>query len=322
MTSSSTPIGPAAVRRGREGAGLRRLLGWPVRRLLDRRVEWAISLLDDRLGRPQRLNTIHGRFDALEEWDRRILQALGGERAAGGGALRSLAELDAATAAFLNWAAGPEGYAAQANLWFNQSVPVEHHRGAVRPLMVNERVVEAPFVFSNLPALTRMCILDVGGAESTVALSLASLGHDTWVIDPRGYPLEHPNLTVVTTPLDELHDTPPFDAAICLSAVEHFGLGHYGVQSSATDRDAVGQLRELLAPGGLLLLTVPFATTASVDAFQRVYDQPALDRLLGGWQTESQTVFWRTGLTTWTTEAPDSHDRQTAVALVRARNGA
>ena len=69
-----------------------------------------------------------------------------------------------------------------------------------------------------------------------------------------------------------------------LSAVEHFGLEHYGLDAvdERLDLAALARLRELVAPGGLLVLTVPFAEQASVDDFQRVYDEAGLARAAGG----------------------------------------
>ena len=37
----------------------------------------------------------------------------------------------------------------------------------------------------------------MGASESTVALSLASLGYEVTAIDPRPYPFDHPRLRVV-----------------------------------------------------------------------------------------------------------------------------
>ena len=75
------------------------------------------------------------------------------------------------------------------------------------------------------------------------------LGHDVTVVDPRGYPLAHPRLRAAACRLDELDgldglDLPPFDAAVALSAIEHFGLDGYGPAAGAgVERgvpDAVG----------------------------------------------------------------------------------
>ena len=291
---------------------LARALGWPLRRALDPRVDMTVAQIDARLGpgRPR----VHDRLDDLDRQGREVLAALGWQEA------RELAALDAPRAAFLNWASGPEGYAAQAGVWFNPPVPVEHHPGRVDVLLVNERIVEQPFVFAalaQLPAGAR--ILDVGGSESTVGLSLAALGHAVTVVDPRPHPLAHPNLTHAACRLDELEAGTPFDAAVALSAVEHFGLEHYGTERTdeRLDLAATRRLRELVRPGGLLVLTVPFGA-ASADAFQRVYDEAGLAELLEGWEVVVSRRVGRTGRTTWEADAASAPEHH-GVALVSAR---
>ena len=65
----------------------------------------------------------------------------------------------------------------------------------------------------------------MGGAESTIALSLSSLGYSVTVVDPRGYPVQHPGLRSMAVRLADLDaEDAGFDAAIAVSAVEHFGL--------------------------------------------------------------------------------------------------
>lgn len=169
-------------------------LGWPARRLLDPRARWTADLVDDQLGghRGER-PAVHDRLDLLEELQRRQLAALGAHDAGGRALPRSLADLDEPTAALVNWAAGPDGPAAQAGLWFNEPVPVRVAPGRAEALLVNERIVEQPYVLSAVPAAAS--VLDVGGAGSTLALALASRGHGVRVVDPRGYLLAHPGLT-------------------------------------------------------------------------------------------------------------------------------
>jgi hypothetical protein len=300
-------------------ARLKRLLGWPLRRALDPRVRMTVHEIDARLGSANLARpTVHDRLDDLDRMGRDMLAGLGWRDvpAPGGG----IDELDAPRAAYVNWATGPEGYASQGGLWFNPPVPVHHVAGGVQPLLVNERIVEQPFVFAALAGLAVPArILDVGGSESTVGLSLATLGHDVTIVDPRSYPLAHPNLGHAACRLDELPvPAQRFDAAVVLSAVEHFGLEHYGLRWSdpRADLAALARLRELVAPGGLLVLTVPFADAASVDDFQRVYDEDGLAELLAGWEVRATQRVGRTDRLTWELGKP-SQERH-GVALVVA----
>ena len=300
-------------------ARVKRTLGWPLRRALDPRVRMTVHEIDARLGseglgRP----TVHDRLDDLDRMSRDMLAGLGWRAVPEPGG--TLAQLDAPRAEFLNWAGGPDGYAAQAGLWFNPPVPVQHNAGGVEILLVNERIVEQPFVFRALAGLPEDArILDVGGSESTVGLSLATLGHGVTVVDPRPHPLRHQNLTHAACVLDELpQPSAPFDAAVALSAVEHFGLEQYGLDAveERLDVAALGRLRRLVKPGGLLVLTVPFAEHAAVDDFQRVYDEAGLRELLAGWEVRRSLRVGRIDRLTWQLGAA-SRERH-GVALVVA----
>ena len=295
---------------------LKRAAGWPGRRLFDQRVLWFASLVEDRLGRSD--VTVHDRLEDLDRLARAQLQGLGFLELEAGAPGRRLADLSPAVAGALNWAEGPDGYAAQAGVWFNPPVPVEHRAGAVGILLVNERIVEQPFVFAQVGAAPRR-ILDLGGAESTVALSLATLGHDVTVVDPRGYAVAHPNLAVDAVRLEDHQPPAPYDVAIALSAVEHFGLRHYETgRPSQDDRAAVDRLRSLLRPGGRLVLTVPFAAQAAADDFQRVYDLPGLEALLVGWRVEERAAAWQVERTRWLLGRCEEPLAARGVALVTA----
>jgi hypothetical protein len=314
-------------------ATLKRLFGWPLRRALDPRVDMTVHEIDARLGSENLARpTIHDRLDDLDRMHRDVLAGLGWRGVPEPGS--ELAALDAPRAAYLNWATGPDGYAAQAGLWFNPPVPVHHAAGAMEVLLVNERIVEQPFVFGAIAQLGGPArILDVGGSESTVGLSLATLGHDVTIVDPRAHPLAHPNLTHEACRLDELpDDVERFEAVVVLSAVEHFGLEHYdsasSIDGSSVAKNGVGgdderldlaamkRLRELARPGALLVLTVPFAAQPSVDDFQRVYDEDGLAELLRGWDVQTSLRVGRTDRLTWALGEP-SRERH-GVALVTA----
>jgi hypothetical protein len=302
---------------------LKQLLGWPLRRTLDPRVRMTVHEIDARLGSQNLARpTVHDRLDDLDRIGRDMLAGLGWRDVPQPGG--ALDRLDAPRAAYLNWATGPDGYAAQAGLWFNPPVPVHHAAGGVEPLLVNERIVEQPFVFAALAGLPQGArILDVGGSESTVGLSLATLGHSVTVVDPRPHPLAHPNLVHVACRLDELPlPAQRFDAAVVLSAVEHFGLEHYGLNwiDARADVAALARLRELVAAGGLLVLTVPVGEHATVDDFQRVYDEDGLRELLAGWELRTSLRVGRTDRVTWQLGAA-SRERH-GVALVSAASPA
>jgi SAM-dependent methyltransferase len=228
-------------------------------------------------------------------------------------------DLEPSLARLLNYAESHRGFAAQRGLWFNPPVSLSYEDGTVAVGAVNERVVELPYV---LRALARVpaggTVLDVGASESLVSILLASLGYDVTAIDPRPYPLSHPRLEIVTGEVQHWEPPRTFDAVICLSTIEHIGLGAYGEKEGGerADLQAMKRIRDCTAPGGILVLTTPFGT-AQTDSFTRVYDRSGLDELLGGWQIEDLTIATREGATTWIVD-DEAANADEAVALVIA----
>lgn len=245
--------------------------------------------------------------EALRDLDERLadVQEALGRRPAHG-------ELDEGTAELLNRASGHEGFAAERGLWFNWPVSLSYEPGEVRVHNVNERVVEVPYAMRALAGLEPGArILDVGAGESTFALSLAALGFEVVALDPRGYPLAHERLRAVESALESWETDERFDAVTCISTIEHLGVGEYGEsrQRSGADERALEKLRDLLEPGGLLVLTAPLGGPG--------YERARLAELLDGWKVEDLTVIEQRGATEW---APAEGDPTgTAVALVTAR---
>lgn len=213
-----------------------------------------------------------------------------------------LSQLDGALANALNRANGHEGFAAQANMWFNPAITIEFGEGSAAISDVNERIVELPFALGRLGRLEPPArILDIGGAESTFALSAASLGYRVTALDPQGIPYEHPNLDAFACRLEDWDsDGEPFAAAFLISAIEHFGLGAYGeiAADEQADSAALARVRELLSDDGVLVVTTPYGE-ASIDDFERVYDEAGLDQLLAGWQILERRTVMQTNRRTW-----------------------
>jgi SAM-dependent methyltransferase len=235
---------------------------------------------------------------------------------------RKVEELDPAVANLLNHAESHRGFAAQRNLWFNSPISLSYEDGEVWVGAVNERIVELPYVLRALAGVPQgATVLDVGATESVVALLLASLGYEVTALDPRPYPLTHPGLEVVAAEVQDWKPERVFDAVVCLSTIEHIGLGAYGELEGAERADllAMRQIRASTAPGGVLLLTTPFGE-ATTDSFTRVYDQADLDELLEGWSVEDFTIVRRENSTTWLIdEDPSIGDGAERVALVTAK---
>jgi SAM-dependent methyltransferase len=149
---------------------------------------------------------------------------------------------------------------------------------------MDERVVEIPWVLSRYRGERR--VLDVGTAWSLpvyqhnlVGLRIAELhGVDITVKPVSG---------VIMTRGDVRHlpyREESIDLIICISTLEHIGLDNavYGTVGRQQEDGDVFTLREfsrVLAPGGRVLITVPFGRRQRLDWLQQ-YDQPAWDALI------------------------------------------
>jgi 2-polyprenyl-3-methyl-5-hydroxy-6-metoxy-1,4-benzoquinol methylase len=233
----------------------------------------------------------------------------------------SLNQLDPALAEIANYAESAGGWASQAGLWFNPPIWVRHSRSNVSVEAVNERIAEIPFVFAELlaqvPAGSH--VLDVGASESSVSLSLATLGYLVTAVDPRGYALTHPNITTVVSGAEELPAGLQFDAVICLSTIEHIGVGSYG-QDVKADGDVVAMqnLLRLTRRGGVLVFTAPYGRWHVTD-LQRIYDDEHLRGILLGWTVERREYLVRDGGGTWFLSAEPGDPGTDGVVLLRAR---
>jgi hypothetical protein len=257
-----------------------------------RRLEESIETLLARIDEHER--RLLARIDAVEDvgYIARLNRAAEAE----------LDGVDGAVANLVNRANGHRGFAAQAGLWFNSAVTVELSEGSARLATVNERIVELPFALGALARLSPPArILDIGSAESTFSLSVASLGYQVTAVDLHPMPYSHPNLQSVVGRLEDWDPGPErFDAAFLISAIEHFGIGAYGeeVGQEGADRAAVARVGELLSDDGFLVLTTPYGP-AGVDALERTYDDAGLAALLEGWTVLERRTELRRDERTW-----------------------
>jgi 2-polyprenyl-3-methyl-5-hydroxy-6-metoxy-1,4-benzoquinol methylase len=300
-----------------------RTAAWPLRRFIDprfgrledrfahveRRLDERMRTLEDAVHQEvetaTEFFTLHGR--TLEDLRGR-LEHLTADASASAYVGASLDSMGDGLAALLNYAGSHIGFDAQASLWFNPSVSVEHRRGQVNVGGVNERIIEMPYAMSRLGTLARgAAIIDFGAVESTLSLSLASLGYRVTALDLRRYPLEHPNLTSVAELVEEW-DGPgeAVDAIASVSTLEHVGRSEYGgpIEAPEHDRVVLERLAGWLKKGGMLVFTAPYGRPG-IDALQRTYGEEQLDRLLEGWTIADRTYGVCTDGLHWvTSDAP------------------
>jgi hypothetical protein len=85
-----------------------------------------------------------------------------------------------------------------------------------------------------------------------------------------------------------------FDLVINCSTVEHVGLtGRYRVTKRRPDGDSetMARLRDLMKPGGIMLLTIPVGQDAVYSPRHRIYGNERLPRLIEGYCIEKE-AFW------------------------------
>lgn len=164
----------------------------------------------------------------------------------------------------------------------------------IKKVLVNERIVEIPFVIKALSMAQEGCkVLDLGCMESLLPLFISGLGYDVTGFDFRNYPYKAPNFkfvqgSIMNLPFDNAH----FDVVTCVSTIEHIGIGFYNDPKEGDSPDIIGmkEARRVLKPGGLLILTVPFGK-AFVNNQQRIYDRKSLDRLILGFSLKEIRFF-------------------------------
>ena len=163
--------------------------------------------------------------------------------------------------------------------------------------LYGDRAVEYGLLFQHLGSGPGR-LLDVGGGPtSLVATIAAGLGWEVTSIDLMPSPIAFTGVRFVRadfTRWDNAAET--FDRIVFVSSLEHFGLaGRYtSREGDAMDREAFVRATGILAPGGKILLTVPFGEAAVIRPLHRVYDRPRLDRLVSPFKPDI-AQFYRKG---------------------------
>jgi hypothetical protein len=183
------------------------------------------------------------------------------------------------------------------------TAPLEHYGAAL-----SERVVEIPWVWRRLPTDRRVRILDVGTAYAPMVYKwlLMRLPHSVEIAD-----LSDAYVPGVRSHIADVRSLPfeqdSFDAAICISTLEHVGMDNtnYGIGGGGAG-DVQG-LRELGRIARVVFVTVPAGRDANMDS----YRQYAPDRFRhvvdeAGLEVDHMQVFAHDSLRGWMPVAEDS----------------
>jgi len=175
--------------------------------------------------------------------------------------------------------------------------------------LTGDRQIVWSFVAGHIPDGGRLA-LDFGCGNAPLALVAALKGYQVLAIDlqPVQWSTESPLITFVQADINAFDfGGRRFDVILNCSTVEHAGLaGRYGSSNDPdADLKAMVRLRQLLAPAGRMLLTIPVGQDMVCAPLHRIYGSARLPQLLAGYRLE-HAEFWmkRAGRNVWVT-APE-----------------
>ena len=151
--------------------------------------------------------------------------------------------------------------------------------------MWGERHIEIQWMLDHL--ITPGTCIDVGSFDSLYIWELVRKQWSVLRIDPRPFVTDIPFTNALCA--DVLNLSPEkveqVDNIVCISALEHIGLGAYGQERTkdpiATQKYAIKHMLNFLRPNGKLLITVPFGKYID-DGWYLVYDKGMVKNILNG----------------------------------------
>lgn len=168
---------------------------------------------------------------------------------------------------------------------------------AKEPLRPTDRYIEYPFVLRNLPR-PPLKVLDVGSSGSFFPLLLASVGYDVYGIDIREYAIvnkiKFDNFQFVKEDITKTSFPDNyFDAITAISTIEHIGISgrHGSEEDPEADKKTIDEIRRILKPRGVILLTVPFGKAKVIKPYSRIYDGDLINKLLKGLKIENEEYY-------------------------------
>lgn len=161
----------------------------------------------------------------------------------------------------------------------------------------NERLIERPFVFQNLPKSGR--VLDIGCSDSIMPIEIAGLGYETYGNDPRGYPFSYPGFKFIKGDALKLNFPERyFDCITCISVLEHVGLSmdYSGQISGRKDKMLAEKIKKMLKKKGKFIITLPFGTKRVLEnQHTRIYDSEEIKLLFSGFKKLEERYFYQKG---------------------------
>jgi len=172
------------------------------------------------------------------------------------------------------------------------------------PNLAGDRDIEWSWVSSQMPDGPGNAV-DFGSGGSSLGLIAAQRGFKVTAIDltPIKWLYQHPSLQFVQGDIFKLPlQTSYFDLVINCSTIEHVGLaGRYNVLENNPDGDleAMTRLKEIMKPGGIMLLTIPVGQDAIFAPMSRIYGAQRLPGLLKGYFVEKESYWTKDSQNRW-----------------------
>lgn len=162
----------------------------------------------------------------------------------------------------------------------------------------SQRAVEYPWVLKQIESVEPGSFtLDVGCAESLLSHVLIFKKLTVVGLDLRDYPFVNRNMVFVKrNVMDTKLHSDKFDVIIAVSTIEHLGLNVYSQLKLDNNGDVKGieELRRILKPGGILILTTPYIGSHPIRVYlsERNYNRYTLEKLLKGFQIVKEEYFY------------------------------
>lgn len=167
----------------------------------------------------------------------------------------------------------------------------------------NQRFIEYPWVLDNLGSANGRLVLDVGCTGSLLDHELLARGFRVVGLDVCDHSMRTSGQTFVkANVLSTGLPSETFDVILSVSTIEHVGLNAYSQNLLLDDGDflAMKELKRILKPGGILVLTLPYEGGGPCRVFrfrergevaERHYDNSRLSKLLNGFIVVNSAFF-------------------------------
>jgi len=172
---------------------------------------------------------------------------------------------------------------------------MREEKSMLHPLS-GDRAIEWSWITMHLPAQPSR-VLDLGCVGSVLTGIASRLGHHITAVDINDIEYVMPRVTFRKGDINKLEfGDEQFDVIMNCSMIEHIGLeNRYGsLKAIDGDLDAMKKLRNLLAPDGRMLLTIPVGIDETFAPFHRIYGAERLPRLLTRYRILKKE-FWMKG---------------------------